>query len=108
MSSKNVALVGAVLLLLDFAATSVVSAATAVDYLAGEVSLPFSTFVGFALVFVVFTVMSLGGVKDSARIALAVLTFHVSGLRVDEITFLIFMTAPYSTCPGYHFDSAFV
>jgi hypothetical protein len=102
------ALVGAVLLLLDFSATSVVSAATAMDYLAGEVSLPFSTFVGFALVFVVFTAMSLGGVKESARIALAVLTFHVSGLHVDKISFLKFMAAPYYACPSYHFDSTLV
>jgi len=80
VSSKKLALVGAVLLLLDFAATSVVSAATAVAYLAGEVSLPFSTFAGSSFILVVFATMSLCGVKESARIALAVLTFHVSGL----------------------------
>jgi hypothetical protein len=81
VSTKNLALVGAVLLLLDFAATSVVSAATAVTYLTGEVSLPFPTFAGSILVLVIFTTISLSGVKESTRFSLAVLTFHVSGLR---------------------------
>jgi hypothetical protein len=80
VSTKKSALVGATLLLLDFAATSAVSAATAVVYLAGEVHLPFPTFAGFIFVLVIFTALSLCGVKESARFALAVLTFHVSRL----------------------------
>ncbi|EKM52801.1 uncharacterized protein PHACADRAFT_212012 [Phanerochaete carnosa HHB-10118-sp] len=42
VSSKTLALIGAALLLLDFSATAVVSAATAMSYLGGEVTLPFS------------------------------------------------------------------
>jgi uncharacterized membrane protein YkvI len=78
VSTKTLALIGAVLLILDFSATSVVSAATATSYLAGEVDLPFPHWVGVVFVFVLFTAISLSGVKESARIALAVLAFHVS------------------------------
>lgn len=78
VASKPTALVGAALLLLDFAATSVVSAATAISYLAGEISLPFPIVVGSLFILLVFTLVSLSGMRESARIALAVLTLHVS------------------------------
>ncbi|KAF8065050.1 amino acid permease-domain-containing protein [Lyophyllum atratum] len=77
VSTKSFALIGAALLLLDFAATSVVSAATAASYLAGEVALPFPPFVGAVFLLVIFTIVSLWGVKESARIALVVLMFHL-------------------------------
>ncbi|KAG8216085.1 hypothetical protein J3R82DRAFT_8086 [Butyriboletus roseoflavus] len=76
-STKAVALVGAALLLLDFAATAVVSAATAISYLAGEVALPFPLYVGTLLVFILFTAVSLMGLRESARVASGVLAFHV-------------------------------
>lgn len=76
-STKAVALVGAALLLLDFAATAVVSAATASSYLAGEVALPFPLYIGALLVFVLFTAVSLMGFRESARVASGVLVFHV-------------------------------
>ena len=79
MSTKTFALVGAALLLLDFGSTSIVSAATAATYLSGEVpSLPFPTWVGAIIVLVLFTLISLTGVRESARLALAVLSLHVS------------------------------
>ncbi|KAL0945974.1 hypothetical protein HGRIS_012252 [Hohenbuehelia grisea] len=77
VSTKALALVSATLLLLDFAATSVVSAATAASYLAGEVSIPFKSFVVTILVLVLFTLISLTGIKESARLASSVLAFHV-------------------------------
>ncbi|KAJ7794395.1 hypothetical protein B0H14DRAFT_2923289 [Mycena olivaceomarginata] len=61
-----------------FAATAVVSAATASSYLAGEVALPFPPFVGAALVLVIFALVSLTGLKESARIAFVVLAFHMA------------------------------
>ncbi|KAI6126789.1 amino acid permease-domain-containing protein [Pisolithus sp. B1] len=76
-STKSVALVGAALLLLDFAATAVTSAATAMSYLAGELAIPFPVYVGTLLVFVLFTAVSLAGLKESARIASGVLSFHL-------------------------------
>ncbi|KAF5384450.1 hypothetical protein D9615_003405 [Tricholomella constricta] len=82
VSTKSFALIGAALLLLDFASTSVVSAATAASYLAGEVALPFPPFVGAIFVLTIFTIVSLSGVKESARIALVVLLFHVGTMAV--------------------------
>lgn len=77
ISTKSLALIGAALLMLDFASTSVISAATAASYLSGEVSLPFPVFVGAACILVIFTLISLTGIKEGARMALVVATFHV-------------------------------
>ncbi|KAF8654813.1 hypothetical protein AX16_003382 [Volvariella volvacea WC 439] len=77
VSTKSFALVGAALLLLDFSSTTVVSAATAASYLAGEVHLPFPYWVAAIFILVLFTLVSLTGIKESARLALAVLTFHI-------------------------------
>jgi amino acid transporter len=71
------ALAGAALLLLDFASTAVVSAATATSYIANEVDLPFPSFVCTFAILVVFTVVCLTGVKESVRVAFVVLVFHV-------------------------------
>lgn len=49
-------------------------------YLSGEVSLPFPIIVGALLVLILFTLISLCGLRDSARLALAVLTLHVSAI----------------------------
>ena len=87
VSTKCFALIAASLLLLDFASTVVVSAATAAAYLDGEVSnLPFPSWVGAVIILVVFTMLSLSGVRETARIALVVLILHVS-----FIWFVIFM-----------------
>ncbi|KAI4527006.1 hypothetical protein K525DRAFT_264562 [Schizophyllum commune Loenen D] len=56
------ALAGAALLLLDYAATSIVSAATAVTYIQGEVTLPFPAFVATLIILGIFTAVSLCGV----------------------------------------------
>lgn len=77
MTRKSIAVVGAALLLLDFTASSVVSAATAASYLAGEVALPFPSFVAAAIIFGIFALVSLSGLRESARLALVVLAFHV-------------------------------
>lgn len=79
VSSKSLSTLAATLLLLDFTSTSVVSAATAASYFAGEVTLPFPTFVGAIFVFGFLGVVGLTGAKDGARIALGLLTIHVSG-----------------------------
>ena len=71
--------------MLDFAATSIVSSATAATYLAGEVVLPFPSWVLAAMVLVLFTMVSLSGIRESARIALLVLTLHVSQLIVHLV-----------------------
>ena len=79
ISTKAFALFGAALLLLDFAATSVVSAAASAVYVSAEVpSLPFPTWVVSIIVLVIFTVISLMGFRESTRIALTLLVIHVS------------------------------
>ena len=65
------------MLILDYTATAVVSAATAAAYLAGEVALPFPPYVGALILLVTFTIISLSGLRESARLALAVLSLHV-------------------------------
>jgi uncharacterized membrane protein YkvI len=87
VSTKTFALVGAALMLLDFVATSVVSAAAATVYLSSEVpSLPFPAWVGAVIVLLLFTIISLLGVRESTRVALAVLSVHVRN-SVDVWTF---------------------
>ncbi|KAJ7122407.1 amino acid permease-domain-containing protein [Mycena epipterygia] len=76
VTRKSAAMVGAALLLLDFTASSVVSAATAASYLSGEVALPFPSFIAAAVVFGIFALVSLSGLKESSRLALVVLSFH--------------------------------
>ncbi|KAF8558693.1 hypothetical protein OG21DRAFT_1481374 [Imleria badia] len=88
-STKAVALVGAALLLLDFAATAVMSAATASSYLAGEVTLPFPLYIGALLVFVLFTAVGLLGLRESARIASGVFAFHLLTVLVLAIASIV-------------------
>ena len=80
VSSKTFALIGAALLLLDYSATAVVSAATAMSYLDGEVALPFPIVVGSILIILLFATLCLGGVRDNARVAFAIILLHVSFL----------------------------
>ncbi|KAJ7158011.1 amino acid permease-domain-containing protein [Mycena crocata] len=77
-SRKSMALLGAAVLLLDFASTSVVSAATASSYIAAEVTMPFPDFVAAGLVLLMFALVSLSGLKDSARVAFVVMLFHLA------------------------------
>lgn len=84
VSTKPFALVGAALMLLDFASTAIVSAAAASVYLSGEVaSLPFPSWVGAFIVVIIFTVLSLLEVRESLRVALAVLSFHVGNCMTE-------------------------
>ena len=78
VSSKTLALIAAALLVLDYASTAVLSASTAIAYLAGEVTLPFPIVVGALLVLVLFAVISMAGLRDSARVAFGLLALHVS------------------------------
>ncbi|KAJ7052838.1 AAAP amino acid permease [Mycena amicta] len=88
VSRKSLALLAAALMLLDFSCTSVVSAATASSYITAE--LPSSPVVPapaltLALL-VLFAIISLSGLKESARIAAGVLAFHVLTMVVLGLT----------------------
>jgi amino acid transporter len=84
VSSKSVALVGAALLLLDFASTVVVSAAAATSYISGEVPFPMPQSVGSIIILLIFLLVGMLGMKESARSALIILTFHVSLLSLSQ------------------------
>ena len=81
VTSKSIALAGSALTLLDYSSTLVVSAATASTYLADEVKLPFPVFVGTAIIVVSAMLVTMAGLKESARMGLTILTFHVSNIR---------------------------
>ena len=87
IGSKNLALISAALLLLDYSATAIVSAATAVSYVSGEVHLPFPPIVGTLLILVIFALVGLAGLRESARIASVVLSMHVSHRACEDIDF---------------------
>ncbi|KAJ7770096.1 hypothetical protein B0H16DRAFT_1673410 [Mycena metata] len=96
VTRKSIAIIGAALLLLDFTASSVVSAATAASHLAGELTLPFLPFVSFALV-------SLSGITESARLAFVVLSFHgstMAALGISAIVHWIARQLFYGFCLG--------
>lgn len=78
VTSKSIALMAAALTLLDYVTTAVVSAATASSYISGEVKLPFPIFVGTILLGLFPLVVSLCGLKESARTAFGILALHVS------------------------------
>jgi len=78
VSTKSIALLGAALLILDFSATAVVSAAAAASYLAGEIFLPFPVYVVALFILVLLTFISLSGLREGARLAACVLSIHVS------------------------------
>ncbi|KAJ3576426.1 hypothetical protein NP233_g441 [Leucocoprinus birnbaumii] len=82
VTSKPLTLASATLLLLDYGSTSVVSAATASAYLAGEVHLPFPYWVGAVIVILLFICISLSGIRDSARFALGVFSFHATTMVI--------------------------
>lgn len=85
VSSKSLSMLGASLLLLDFTATTVVSAATTASYVAGEVKLPFPMFVVAIFYLVLVGAVALGGVKGSSRVAFAILSLHVSKIALDAL-----------------------
>ncbi|TCD62055.1 hypothetical protein EIP91_007531 [Steccherinum ochraceum] len=82
VSSKWLALLGAAVMLLDFASTAVVSAATSATYLAGEVNLPFPVYVVALLILAVFALVCLSGLRESARLALGLLGLHMVTMLV--------------------------
>ncbi|KAF7986066.1 hypothetical protein HWV62_41454 [Athelia sp. TMB] len=70
------------LLLLDFTATTVVSAATTASYISGEVTLPFPAFVIAIFYLVLVGVIPLSGAKGSSRIAIGMLMLHLTTMAV--------------------------
>lgn len=76
-STKSVALAAGALALLDYSTTSVVSAATASEYVSGEAALPYPVYVGTILFAISPLAISLLGLRESARTAFGILALHV-------------------------------
>ena len=76
-TTKSIALAAGAFALLDFATTITVSAATASAYIAGEYPLPFPIYVGTILTLVTPVMISLSGLRESARVATGIMAFHV-------------------------------
>jgi hypothetical protein len=75
--TKDLAIFGAALTLLDDVCTSVVSAATAAAYIAGQVTLPFDV-AWMTVIFIVgIAIVALLGVKGSAEAMTTILICHV-------------------------------
>jgi hypothetical protein len=85
-TTKTVALIGGAFALLDFATTSIVSAATASAYVYGEHSLPFPFFVGTLLFMVTPVCVGLSGLRESATVATVIMSFHVMQTPIDYFT----------------------
>ncbi len=82
-TSKPVASVAGVMTILSYVATSVISAKTAAEYLTTLFSIPvlFVT----AAVIVAFAVLVITGVKDSAKVAMGIFSFHIVTLSLFVI-----------------------
>lgn len=83
-TSKTVASVAGVMTILSYVATSVISAKTASEYLHTVVtSLPVLAVT--ALIIVFFAGLVIAGVKDSAKVAMAIFVFHILTLSAFVI-----------------------
>jgi amino acid transporter len=75
-TSKNIAAIAGVMTVLSYMATTVISAKTAVEYLHTVVhGVPVMP--GTILVILAFTLLTIAGVKDSAKVAIAIFSFHI-------------------------------
>ena len=95
-TTKNVAATAGVLTILSYVATAVISAKSGVDYLFTIVYEPLSHIIGFVseknlillvttLVLGFFALLVINGVKDSAKIAVAIFSFHIFTLSLFVI-----------------------
>jgi amino acid transporter len=86
-SSKWLAGVVASILILDYLATCVVSAATAAAYLAAEVALPdqLPAFALAIIIMVAFALIAFLGIRESSTVALIIFMFHL----ITMLTLLI-------------------
>jgi amino acid transporter len=90
-SSKWLAGVVASILILDYLATCVVSAATAAAYLAAEVTLP-DRLPYFALAIIImcaFALIAFLGIRESSTVALAIFSLHLVTMLVVLVASII-------------------
>ncbi|KAI8384770.1 amino acid permease-domain-containing protein [Radiomyces spectabilis] len=90
-TAKSAAAVVACLSILDYLATSVVSASTATAYLAAQVTMPehFSAFVLTIIILIVFSVICLFGIRESSTLTLSIFCLHTLTMVVVMITSVV-------------------
>ena len=89
-TNKKTAAFAGCLSLLSYMATGVVSAASAISYLQYIVpAIP--TSVGVIILLGVFAALTLWGIKDSSRVAYAIMVTHISTVAVLAITMIVFL-----------------
>jgi len=89
MSRKSLAATLAVIALLDYIATIVVSANTATSYLHTELELPFPLFWLTIIVMIAFAFIYFLGLSETARVAFGIFVFHIITMLVLIITCII-------------------
>ncbi len=82
-TSKPVASIAGVMTILSYVATSVISAKTAAEYL--NTLFPVPVLVVATAVILAFAVLVIAGVKDSAKVAMGIFTFHLVTLSLFVI-----------------------
>ncbi len=87
-SSKTIAAFAGTMTILSYVATAVLSGKTAIAYLNAIVAVPIIPVTIMLLVF--FAILVISGIKDSARVALAIFTTHIGVLTVFLILGLIY------------------
>ena len=77
-TSKSISIFAAAIMLLDFASTAVVSAASAATYIRGEFgTFPFQEHWLAVMIIVFFAVVSLLGIKESTGVASGIFSMHL-------------------------------
>ena len=89
VTAKRIALLGSACALLDFAATAIISAATAAAYLQAEVTIDIPSWVLAAAFLAFFALVSLAGLRESSRVAFAIITFHIGTMAALVIASII-------------------
>ncbi|KZV90196.1 hypothetical protein EXIGLDRAFT_677363 [Exidia glandulosa HHB12029] len=77
-TKRFAALAAATVKLLDNVATAVVSAAASTVYIEGEVDLPFSPIWLTILLLILFSIVAVAGLKESASLAFVILALHIA------------------------------
>jgi len=75
-TTKNIAAIAGVMTILSYMATSVISAKTAIEYLHTVVQ-QVPIIPGTMAIIIFFALLTLAGVKDSAKVAMGIFFFHV-------------------------------
>lgn len=90
-SSKRIASIAAILTVLSYMATAVISASEAMHYLHNivtAISIPIAT----VIVLITFTLLAIIGIGESAKVAVGIFIFHLISLILLVVTSVLFVS----------------